>query len=89
MPDGYSANYKRILLKNPRSYAVYKKQCIEFSDTLMQRFKESILYLMWSKIAGDSILYALKKARTVGAISAALPLAVALEPLFKKYMNSI
>lgn len=89
LTDGYTANYKRMLLKNPRSYAEYKKQCIEFSNTFIQRFKETILYLMWSKIAGDSILFALKKARTVGAISAALPLAVALEPLFKKYMNSI
>ncbi len=89
LTDGYTANYRRLLLKNPRSYAEYKKQCIEFSTTLMQRFKETILYLMWSKIAGDSILFAFKKAKTVGAIPVALPLAVALEPLFKKYMNSI
>lgn len=87
LTDGYTANYKRLLLNNPRSYAEYKKQCIEFSDTLIQRFKETILYLMWSKIAGDSILFAFKKAKSVGAISPAIPFAAVLEPLFKKYMN--
>lgn len=87
LTDGYTANYKRLLLNNPRSYAEYKKQCLEFSTTLLQRFRETVLYLMWSKIAGDNILFAFNKAKTVGAISVAIPFATALEPLFKKYMN--
>lgn len=87
LEDGYTANYKQLLLRNPRSYAIYKMQCIKFSDTLKDRFKETFLYLMWSKIAGRKILSAFNEAKEVGANLIAVPIAAIFEPLFKKYMN--
>lgn len=50
LSDGYSHSYGKLLLRNPRSYAEYKRQCISFSKSLFTRVRECLLYLGWCRI---------------------------------------
>lgn len=74
LPDGYTSRYKQILLANPKSYSIYKKQCIDLAASRLTQLKEVMLYLSWSFIAKASIIESIKGLNgTAGAALLILP----------------
>ena len=55
LSDGYTSRYEQLLLKNPKSYAAYKRQCIDLADSELMRLKETMLFLSWTFIAKADI----------------------------------
>lgn len=45
LPDGYSKNMRKIIKENPIGYLTLKKQSIRFSQNLIEKFKDTILYI--------------------------------------------
>ncbi len=45
LPDGYTANMKRLLYKNPQGYFAYINQRLKIDRTLKHRFLDSIRYM--------------------------------------------
>lgn len=46
LPDGYTQNVRRLAKDNPRSYMVLKRQTVEFSDSLVDKYLQTILCMV-------------------------------------------
>lgn len=46
LPDGYTANARKVTRQNPRSYAMHKRRMVEYSDTFIRKFENSVLYMV-------------------------------------------
>lgn len=49
--DGYSKNVRMLARNNPIGYTLAKRQCVELSNTLFDKFYNSILYVVGSKLS--------------------------------------
>ena len=54
LPDGYTANVRRITRQNPVGYMTLKRMHIEYSDGFRLKFYNSILYLVGCHLSGTA-----------------------------------
>ncbi len=51
LPDGYTANVRKITRDNPIDYMILKRMFIEYSQTPRQAFENTVLYLVGAQLA--------------------------------------
>lgn len=51
LPDGYSRNIRKITKENPQSYALLKKQAVEFDTKVIDRYRDTALFLVGYMLA--------------------------------------
>lgn len=54
LPDGYTKNVRKITKENPRSYMRLKKQSIEFAHSWIERYVQTILFLVGCRMGRES-----------------------------------
>lgn len=52
LEDGYTKNVRKLTKNNPRSYVVLKKQSINFSNTLIEKYIQTILCIVGCILCG-------------------------------------
>lgn len=52
LPDGYTKNVRKLTKDNPQSYVVLKRQTIEFSSSLKEKYLQTILCLVGCILCG-------------------------------------
>lgn len=76
LPDGYSRNIRKITKENPHSYALLKKQAIEFDTRAINRYRDTALFLVGYMLAKKK--NGIKDAPSSALAVLAYPLAVLL-----------
>ena len=54
--DGYTKNVRRLTKDNPKSYVVLKRQSVELADSLMEKYKQTILYMVGCRLSGQKMI---------------------------------
>lgn len=88
MEDGYTAHYGALLVRNPLSYSEYKRQCAEFATGLPSMARETLLYLSWQKIAGNSVFRAASRAPHRALAYCLVPCAVLISGRIKTIVQN-
>ncbi|WP_423408380.1 glycosyltransferase family 2 protein [Heyndrickxia sp. MSNUG] len=81
--DGYTANDKKLLIKNPKGFSLYFRNRMKISHSFIERYKNAVRYVNCCWIAGshEYIKQSPRKVLTVAAVPAAIIL------YFSKYNN--
>ena len=53
LDDGYSKNVRKLTKKNPKGYARLKKQTVEYAETWMERYTQTILYMVGCRMSNQ------------------------------------
>lgn len=76
LPDGYSRNMRKITKENPQSYALLKRQAIEFDTKVIDKYRDTALFLVGYMLAKKK--NGIKDAPSSALAVLAYPLAVFL-----------
>lgn len=53
LPDGYTNNFKQVIIENPKGYALFYKQRMKLSHNFYTRYRSSALYVTGNLLAGN------------------------------------